>query len=228
MPTTRETFDEAKPLLKPVPHDSKQNVCYLCFGATDGDYRQCSDCWKLFLAPELRTAPQALRRHVVPMTIAVNPSVWYSMLLTYKKGQFPENAPIVSAVAYEWLKKHAKDIAGVLGGRADVVTIVPSKRGHSYEAQPLRRALATIPAFAKRLSPALRCVRPDLGERMKYVPEIFEPVDPRAVKYKRVLLIEDTWISGATAVSAAGALLRAGAKRVLIVPIAREFTRDYP
>ena len=40
---------------------------------------------------------------------------------------------------------------------------------------------------------------------------------------KRIVLIEDTWITGATAVSAAGALLDAGADSVVIAPIARDF-----
>lgn len=38
---------------------------------------------------------------------------------------------------------------------------------------------------------------------------------------KRVLLVEDAWVTGATAVSAAGSLVEAGAAEVLVLPIAR-------
>lgn len=51
-------------------------------------------------------------------------------------------------------------------------------------------------------------------------PTAFRP-GPISVAGKRVLLIEDSWTSGATAISAAGALLDGGAASVLIMPIAR-------
>jgi hypothetical protein len=160
------------------------------------------------------------------MTIAINPGLWYRALLTYKKGQFRENAHVVAAVAYEWMKRHATDLSATLGGQADIVTIVPSKRGHTYDSQPLRRALALVPTFRKRLSESLVCARPELYGRMLYMPDMFR-VATSAVAGSRVLLIEDSWITGATALSAAGALLAGGAAEVTVVPIAREISASF-
>lgn len=60
-----------------------------------------------------------------------------------------------------------------------------------------------------------------MTERLReYRPEIFAPV--AEVGGHRIILVEDTWITGATALSAAGALLDAGADSVVITPIARD------
>jgi len=161
------------------------------------------------------------------MSIARNPSTWYGMLDKYKKAEFREHALPLACFAYEWLKRHRDEICGLLGGEVDLVTIVPSKRGYSYDAQPLHRALAQVPRFAQRLSQTLRCDCREAYRRMRYAPEVFRPIDPDAIRDRRILLIEDTWITGATAVSAAGALLDAGAERVVILPIAREVSREF-
>ncbi len=58
--------------------------------------------------------------------------------------------------------------------------------------------------------------------RTKYAPEMFR-ANPDVVNGGRIVLIEDTWITGATAISAAGSLLAAGADSVVITPIARDF-----
>ncbi len=55
--------------------------------------------------------------------------------------------------------------------------------------------------------------------------EDLEP-GPTEVSDERVILIEDTWVSGATALSAAGALLDRGAESVAILPIARMVEPD--
>jgi hypoxanthine-guanine phosphoribosyltransferase len=63
------------------------------------------------------------------------------------------------------------------------------------------------------------------GRPGSYEPGIFDTVED--VDGDRVLLVEDTWISGATALSAAGNLLEAGANSVVIVPLAREMKLAY-
>jgi predicted amidophosphoribosyltransferase len=219
---TKAVFEQNAHFLRPVPQESLSNVCYLCLGAAGADYQQCADCWKIFHAEG--SCPASLRRMVVPMTVAMNPGPWYSILQTYKKGQFRENADVVASIAYEWLKRHRSHVAAMLGGSIEVITIVPSKRGYSYVAQPFRRALVKLGAFERRLTETLRCDHPERYDRMKYAPAIFTVVDASKIRGRRVLLLEDTWISGATAVSAAGALLDAGAKTVAITPLAREIS----
>jgi hypothetical protein len=155
------------------------------------------------------------------MTIAPNPSTWYSALWTYKGGQFHEHGPTIGALTYRWLRAHRRDLEDLLDGPIDYLTIVPSKRGkETYATQPLRLALSLVPAMGKRVKETLRCDRPLTTRLADYDPSVFETV--RDVAGDRIILIEDTWISGATALSAAGNLIEAGAAAVVVVPIARE------
>ena len=159
------------------------------------------------------------------MSIALNPSPWYAALLTYKSGEFHEHGPTLGALAYRWLAVHADNLAVLLDGAADYVTIVPSKRGVSYDDQPLRKALAVVRPMQAQMRQVLRCPN-RLTERLReYRSEIFEVV--RRVKRDRIVLVEDTWIGGATALSAAGALMDAGATSVAIAPIAREMKPSF-
>lgn len=60
--------------------------------------------------------------------------------------------------------------------------------------------------------------------RRSYQPEVFRV---GGVDGDRIMLVEDTWITGGTALSAAGALLAAGAESVVVTPIAREVNREF-
>jgi hypothetical protein len=91
---------------------------------------------------------------VVPMTSALNPSPWYMRLATYKAGN-PEYRQFIGSLAYTSFAAQAGPIAALLGGEPTLLTIVPSKRGVDYEAQPLRRALALVPPLAERLVSSL-------------------------------------------------------------------------
>lgn len=223
MKTTRDYYDEYREHFLPVPHENATNVCRFCLGAVSGSYRQCYNCFELFLRSE---APADLRRRVVPMTVVRNPSTWYSILLTYKQGGFAEYAPVVASIAYTWLTEHAEEIRELLDGDPDMLTVVPSKRGFTFETQRLRRALGMVGPIANQLTQTLECVDGSPARRTKYTPQIFSPKG-EDVRGQRIVLIEDTWITGATAVSAAGALRLAGAKRVVITPVARDFRVEF-
>ena len=56
--------------------------------------------------------------------------------------------------------------------------------------------------------------------RWAYSPDSFTQ-GPEKVTGARVLLLEDSWVTGATAMSAAGALLKFGASSVAVLPLAR-------
>jgi hypothetical protein len=102
-----------------------------------------------------------------------------------------------------------------------MLAIVPSKRpGVTFGTQPLLRALARVAPLLKRLANTLACRPRQTLQRFEYNPDVFGP-GPTKVKGKRVLLIDDTWVTGATAMSAAGALQREGATKVAILVAAR-------
>ena len=62
--------------------------------------------------------------------------------------------------------------------------------------------------------------------RRHYNPSAFNP-GPVSVDGESVLLLEDSWATGATAISAAGAILNHGAAAVAVVPLARIVDSDY-
>lgn len=217
--TTRDYLNRYRQYLWQVPAEGQSNVCRLCLGAVSGTYDQCFNCNELL---RRGSAPRSLQGRVVPMSIVRNPGTWYTILQSYKKGAWREYAPVIASVAYEWLNAHTTQIENLLGGSIDLLTVVPSKTlGLMYETQLLRLALSLVRPIADQMVPTLECVDRDAYGRTKYAPEMFAFLP--AATGKRIVLIEDTWITGATAVSAAGALLAGGAESVVITPIARDF-----
>ena len=198
-------------------------MCSLCLGAVNGTYSFCFYCNKF-----RKTYWDAWgdRLSVVPMTVAENPSDWYSALMTYKRTQFVEHGSTIAALAYEWVKAHAGNLADLLDGHATHVSLVPSKNaGITFDSQPLRRALALVRPMSENLRELLRCVSTRSKRLMECDPGVFDTVAD--VDGARIILIEDTWITGSTALSAAGTLLEAGAASVVITPIAREMKRSF-
>jgi hypothetical protein len=99
---------------------------------------------------------------------------------------------------------------------------VPSLRGNS--GRPLRALAALLPEQwpAIRLDPT-----GNLGDHGRALdPGNFLVTDP--VIGKHILLLDDTWVTGAHSQSAAAALRQAGAARVTILPICRLLRPDWP
>lgn len=208
-----DILKERRPILGTVPSEDEAFVCALCLGPVSG-FEQCFGCNKLFAG-----APWELHRKAVPMTSVVKPSPWYSLLAGYKTSA-PQYMPVLASVAHAYLTEHQADLDNMLGGKAAVLTLVPSTRGFTFENQPLRRTLAMSTELRGRLVQTMTH-RPNVQiGRQEFKPSAFK-VMKSLVKDERVILVEDTWISGSKALSAAGALLDAGAREVAIVSIAR-------
>ena len=220
-PTASEVFDAARHLFGSVPAVASAGwICAQCLGPASEGFHWCMGCDRLFAGGH---APRRLQAKVVPMTTALNPSAWYSRLLTYKKGS-PEHLRLLGALAATWLERHRAAIAKLLEGEPDLLTVVPSKRGVEYARQPLRQALSYFGPPPLPLRQTLRHL--EGGHRHQYTPEIFAPAGASLAE-QRIVLVEDTWVTGATAFSAAGALLAHGAKAVCILPLARSVDANF-
>ena len=104
---------------------------------------------------------------------------------------------------------------------------MPSKKpGFTFPHQPFRQTLALVPPLAKQLRHTLTHIAGQSIGRREYNPAAFAP-GPVSVEGERVVLLDDTWVTGATAVSAAGALLRDGATSVAILPLARMVDSEF-
>lgn len=158
------------------------------------------------------------------MSIAANPSHWYSSLINYKHGS-KDDLTLVSAMIAAYLTAHEDRLVGMLGGSISHVVTVPSTKGKPFREQPLAKAVSRSARFRERLVDGLAHVPGAALKRQEYKPAIFTS-PPGAVDGGRIVLIEDLWVSGATAVSGAGALLASGARSVVIVPVGREIRVD--
>jgi predicted amidophosphoribosyltransferase len=157
---------------------------------------------------------------VVPVSVAPNPGRWYRRLVTYKAG-YPSFRAHLAALAWRFIELHEERLADMAGGLLDVVTPVPSKRGRSYQDQPLQQALAVVGPIQERLAETLTFVpAPGIDWRRDYYPSCFD-LTGQPAQDQRVLLVEDSWVTGATALAAAGALLGFGARSVVILPLGR-------
>jgi ComF family protein len=145
-------------------------------------------------------------------------------------------ADAVRALKYGGRPAAARPLGAWLAARValpprPVVVAVPLARGRrlerGYDQASLLAAALARAAGGLRLRAALRRVRETPAQvgrsraaRARNVAGAFE-ADPRAVAGLDLLLVDDVVTTGATADAAAGALKRAGARRVLVVALAR-------
>jgi len=192
--------------------------CPVCLGPIPVSYPRCFHC-----SQHQATAPGLLADRVVPVSYAVSGGPYAEALWRYKTAGPRRGAAqaALRAILLAFLHDHGPCVwAG--GAAPSRLAAVPSGRGRPGE-HPLR-ALAG----------------PYLG--LPWAGLVIRPGDPvlgRALNPGRlqatgrldgatVLLLEDTWASGASAQSAAVALRRAGATRVLTVVLGRHLNPADP
>lgn len=214
MPTVKEVFEKHRSQFGSVPPRNKEFCCPYCLGAVSG-HTQCYGCLQYFVRGPV---PGALVDRVVPMTVALTPSAWYSALLTFKTWR-AEHQPMLAALAWTYIEAHRPRIESILG--ADfVIAIVPSTRpGVGFSNSPLANTLRLVPPMRNLLKNLIEHDGETQIKHNGFAPEAFRPT-PTPVSGRGVLLIEDTWVSGGTALSAASRLVDLGAE-VLILPLAR-------
>jgi ComF family protein len=113
----------------------------------------------------------------------------------------------------------------------DLVVPVPlhikRKRDRGYnQSELLARSLAgQLGIFCSRALIRSRSTLPQIGltdsQRLENVRKAFRCVNPQQIYKRCILLIDDVMTTGATAASASGALLEAGASRVSVLTVAR-------
>ncbi len=131
----------------------------------------------------------------------------------------------LAAVLWRWLALHERCLAAAAGVNGfPVVTTVPSTTGR--EQHPLDAIVGTvIGTTSERFQPLLRSTGNNADDR-EFSPDRFELTGTiRPSSGVPVLLIDDTYTSGAHAQSAAASLLAAGYGPVAIACIGRHFNR---
>lgn len=172
---------------------------------------------------------------VFPVRLCPLPSPLYAVLLGYKEAPVREArdrfAPMVRVLTQQFLAAHGPCLATVTGGVLDVALPVPST------ARPTGAPLAGIAGLAAatgahlgpdgwlpgalvRTRSPVAHMRPDAGA-FEVPATLRHRIDGR-----RVLLLDDTYVSGARSQSAAAALRRSGARAVVIVALGRVLRPD--
>lgn len=187
-------------------------VCRDCFNLTRG-FAHCYAC---------SSTPQRLAA-ILPISYSPAGGPLHGILSTYKRAADPsvsEATAEIAAVLWRFLDVHESCLAHSAGvDRFELVTTVPSGDRARDEHHPLSRIVGELVGPTRgRYERLLRRTEIAVTPRRFHAAR-FEPARPLAGG--TILLIDDTWASGASAQSAAAALLAAGADNVAAVVVGR-------
>jgi predicted amidophosphoribosyltransferase len=194
------------------------DVCATCFNFTAG-YARCWAC------AHSHTTLDA----VAPISYSVAREQLHHALASYKRlnGDVARRLQaILAAILWRFLQDHEACVAGAANTkRFDLVTTVPSGDPTRDGRHPLRTIVGEIVGPTReRHQRLLRRTDKQAGPRT-FSESKFEAI--HRVPGQSVLLIDDTWTTGANAQSAAAALKAAGAERVAAVVIGRHLNREW-
>jgi len=154
-----------------------------------------------------------------------------SWLYPYKDGATAEIRDRfqlqISATLWRFLRAHEACVAVAAGvDRFDVVTVVPSGTAARDDDRPRLRGIVgeivrpTAGRFDRLLTPTDSAVPAHEYDENRFRAR-------RRLDRETVLLIDDTWTTGASVQAAAHALKATGAERVGVVVIGRHVNREY-
>jgi predicted amidophosphoribosyltransferase len=193
-------------------------VCRTCFNLTDG-YDRCYAC----------TDTARSLDAMVPISYSVGHEQLHHVLATYKRshGLIAYRLQVeLAAVISRYLERHEPCLArAAKTGHFDTVTTVPSSLHFRDDIHPLHHIVAELvePARARYARLLRRSGTPNASH--SFSSDKYEPVID--MTEHSVLLIDDTWTTGANAQSAAGALKAVGATTVATLVVGRHINRDH-
>ena len=197
-------------------------VCDVCHGAPNAGWPRCWSC-----AQTVRQVSHPIEL-VVPISLTELPGQLHHVLRSYKRDDYPASVrdgfrQQVSALLARFLWKHGHCVQTVAAEDWDCLTIVPSSQGRAGD-HPLEGAIRLFPSLRDQyralLTPGTE--RADHNRASDFAYAVTEDVSGL-----RVLLVDDTFTSGARAQSAASALQLAGARVVAMVPIGRVIRPEF-
>jgi hypothetical protein len=212
----------AVPAIYPV--QAPPQACVVCRGPVRPGLARCYQCERhVFLAPGL------LADVVVPISYAVKGTALGTDLWRYKSRRAPSGCARTSlqALLIAFLHDHGACVwpPGGMPG-LDRLAVVPTGCGRP-DPHPLLELAAPylrLPATRLAIRPGTQGRELDV-HRFRVDPadpaDPADPVNPTPAGGGGVLLLDDSWVSGASAQSACAALKLAGARRVAIVVLGR-------
>ncbi|MHB1615509.1 MAG: ComF family protein [Actinomycetes bacterium] len=200
-------------------------VCTVCHSMVAEGYTTCYPCQEAKWALDSATADITAF-----VSMAPRGEQMARELLSYKDTRVPDQHRTrmvtgLGAVLWKWLGRHELCVARPLGFDGfDVVTTVPSTSGRQGHHPLVQVVAGVVTGSEARYEDLLVLRRPELEQRAHAMDRY---ATTREVTGRRVLVVDDTWTTGAHAQSARGALKAAGASGVAIVAIGRWFNPGY-
>lgn len=236
MPTVRElTEPKSNYLLRPLISGNGFNICRTCYIPIPDTYSKCYQC------TQHDNSWLNLADIVVPISMAIDfpkPDKlrqYPHELKNYKIPGHPAAQDLefgVTALLWRWLERHEGCVvSGIKSslrsdysfstGVFDIVSTVPSTRGRQGT-HPLENIVKDkIPLLRSRYESLLVPGSTPPGSRL-INPDTFRIAgDSNRVSGKSILLIDDTWTTGAKAQSAANTLKAIGASAVAVLVLGR-------
>jgi predicted amidophosphoribosyltransferase len=225
--TDIEITDPKISIFVPVPPANQNGVCLVCHSATNareyggGFWPTCWNC---------RAVPANGVRNVVPISLVhTSESQLYASLRDYKSPFLApsvkaEHELLLAATLQRFLRTHRPHIVGAGGGSDwDTILVVPSsrpERPHHPLEDVVRRTI----------------YRDEVAQLLTRSGEPIDHNAPNAAAFtptgtlegRRVLIVDDTFTTGARVQSVASALADAGAIVVAAVPIGRVIDTGWP
>lgn len=214
MPTVSEVTDPLLWTYQTVP-PPRDGVCRTCHGASGG-FPKCWSC-KTVMSQVSHPCPL-----VVPISLTHENNQHYDSLKRYKaqwlSSTARSNAELaVAALLNRFLRQHRTCIAAAAGEDWDLITIVPSTR-HPEGPHPMVGVIQRSPWLEDQFRLVLGSGSDKLGFNNASDKGFGVTED---VKGRSILILDDTYTTGARSQSAASALTQAGARVVAIVPAGR-------
>jgi predicted amidophosphoribosyltransferase len=193
-------------------------VCDVCFNFTDG-YARCYAC----------AHGETRLDTVAPISYSVAREQLHHALARYKRltGEMARRLSVeLAAVLWRYLAAHERCVARATGTDAfGLVTTVPSSDSQRDGHHPLRWIVGEVAGPTRVRHERLLRRAPVSVHAREFNPQKYEAI--RRLAGQSVLLIDDTWTTGANAQSAAAALKSAGAGPVAAVVIGRHLNREW-
>ena len=194
------------------------NVCATCFNFTAG-YDRCYGC---AYGREVLDA-------VAPISYSVGREQLHHALASYKRleGEVARRlGATLAAILWRFLAEHERCLARAAGTAGfDLVTTVPSGDRDRDEHHPLRWIVGELVQPTRHRHRRLLIRTETTTPQRAFDENKFRATED--LSGHAVLLVDDTWTTGASAQSAAAALKTAGAGPVGAIVIGRHLNREW-
>lgn len=194
------------------------DVCGVCFNLTDG-YGRCYAC----------AHGGRWLEAVAPVSYSIAGEQLHHALAAYKRGGGTVARRLgveLAAVLWRHLAEHEACVARAAGAdRFELVTTVPSSDRTHDQTHPLRLVVSELVGPTRERYRPLLSRSDTVVEAHEFSARKFEARGE--IADRSVLLIDDTWTTGANAQSAAAALKAAGAGAVAAVVMGRYLNRGW-